>query len=322
MKEKRQSFALSYAGIPQLLSDLEGKFSRQGVRFRSAKPVSIGDEVEILVRVPDSSHPLPLLGEVAWLSPEQDAEGKRVVLVRNLRLTPEAEQRIALLRTPPHRPSPLEGIEEAEVEFPPPQGAPPPAPLGNAPEKPEKRRSFLWLYITLGVVLLSAGIATWLVFGGLRWIQMNFLAPHEFVNLPPPPVVVLGAEPELPKPEAPPPPPPPPRKLPPLILKEFDYYQRPQENEFIFGFTRPPFEVVEEPGGEPGQVVLFVSGSRSGLEKEQYFFPFEYVQSVLFDEGEGGGLRIIFFGKNPSYIPKPQWEIRGRELVVRFVPST
>lgn len=320
--KQRPSFALNYPGIEPLLTDIKGKFARQGLKVRSAREVTIGEDVEILVRVPENPNPLLLQGVIAWISPQPDPEGKRVLLIRDLRLSNEAQRQLEILkRRETHTPT-LEEIPEAEVELP----SPPPASRSLAEPSEAKTseetllRRFLWLWITLGVLLLLGGAATWLSLGGLRWIQMNLLSPPSFVHLPPPPLTLRAPEPSLPRPEAPPPPP---KKIPPLIILDFEFAQRPQENEFVIIFNRPFSGVEVLPGESPGQVVFFIPRSRVQLEKEQYFFPYEYVQSALFEEEEGGaGVRIVFFGKNPNYIPKPQWEERGRELVIRFVPTS
>jgi len=235
-----------------------------------------------------------------------------VVLVRNLRLSEDSHQRVQSLKKKPPTPAP-ERIVPAEIE-----ASPVPGDRSDRREAPpQRKRSLLWLWISLGVVVLLGGVALWLSFGGLRWIQMNLLAPPSLVHLPPPSLSLLAPEPELPAPTLPPPLPP--KKPAPLLLVDFEYYQKPAENEFIFIFNRPFREVNRFPGDGPSQVVLFVPGGRFRLDNEQQFFPFTFVQSVLFEEAEdGSGLRIIFSGRNPDYIPPPVWEINGRELRVVF----
>lgn len=178
-----------------------------------------------------------------------------------------------------------------------------------------KSRKGLW--IGLGLLLLVGGGLTWFfAFGGDRIVAMLALDAPPPLTVPPPAATVMGVEPPLPAPKAPPPPKK--RVLPPAVAQSFDYFQRSGENEFIITFNRPVREVVTSRIQSPLMHVFYVERARNGLDKGQYFLPFEYVRTVQLEE-QGGDLRVLFISQRSDYLPDPVWEIRGRELRVRFI---
>lgn len=327
----QHQFAIRYPDLAAFPGEVDGRIAEQGLHLRTQKEIQVGERVGLQFRFPQREDPLLAIGAVGWVSAQPDEQGRRSLVVRDIVFDAPSQQILDLVRRTP-------AVEEAEPvragHAPAPAAAAPassPAPTVRAPRAAEpsaadepaaadadarKRR----IFIALAVLLVLAGsIAGWLFgLGGWRYVAMALLNPPA-LTMPDAPAVRGGVEPPLPAPvvvEAPPPP----KPVPPAMATSFDYFQRPGRNEFTVTFNRPPGRVVTSRTTSPLVQNFYVEKARARLEKAQYFLPYDLVRTVTFEE-EGGNLRIGFLAQRPDWLPTPVWELRGRELVVRFVAN-
>lgn len=322
-------FAVRLPDLTAFPRELEDRIHVHGLHLKTAKEVQVGETVAVQFRFPQREDPLCAEGVIAWVAAQPDAQGKRSLVVRHLKFDAEAERIIELVRTTP-------AVEEADLPraasvVPPPPPSPRVVPVPELEPAPEilqanatgdgatddaaaqkKRRIIMLGAMGLLLVLLLG----WLfALGGLRWVQMTFL--------PPPPPLTVGPRDLVAQPEPPlakPKPAPAPVRVPPTaVATNFDYFQRPAMNEFILTFNRPlSGKIVERRSEDPLMHTYYIERADTRLDKDQYFLSFDMVRTVLF-EHESGVLRVSFIAQNAHYLPQPVHEVRGRELVIRFI---
>jgi hypothetical protein len=333
----QHQFAIRYPDLAVFPREVDERIAEQGLHLRTQKEIQVGERVGLQFRFPQREDPLLAVGAVGWVSAQPDEQGRRSLVVRDIVFDAASQQILDLVRRTP-------AVEEAEhvraAAVPPRAAEPPPAAAPAAPqaarpvpaatataaaidvtEAPEgdadarKRR----IFIALAVLLVLLGSAAGWLFGlgGWRYVAMALLNPPA-LSMPEAPAVRGGVEPPLPEPvvvAAPPP-----KPIPPAVATSFDYFQRPGRNEFTISFNRAPRRVFTSRTTSPLVQTFYVERARVNLDKAQYFLPYDLVRTVTFEE-EGGNLRISFLAQRPDWLPNPIWELRGRELVVRFVAS-
>jgi hypothetical protein len=328
-------FAVRYSDLALFPREIEDKLSVHGLHLKSSREIQVGESVALQFRFPQREDPLNATGVVAWVSATPDAQGKRSVVVRNLVFDAESEKILDLVRsTPPAEESALATSVPARTPTPGPVQAPTPTPRSDVDQPPlevarpnaaaqgagaEAERRPKALFIALGIVggLLIALLVWLFTLNGVRWVKMTFFAPPEALTVQMRAVPLLAPEPPMERPAAAPPPP---KPIPPAVATSFDYFQRPAQNEFIITFNRPVAKVITSRIESPLTQSFYVEHALARLEKEQYFLPFEMVRTVAFEQ-DADVLQVRFLSQNPHYLPEPTWEIRGRELIIKFTAT-
>ncbi len=330
----QHQFAIRYPDLAVFPREVDERIAEQGLHLRTQKEIQVGERVGLQFRFPQREDPLLAVGAVGWVSAQPDEQGRRSLVVRDIVFDAASQQILDLVRRTP-------AVEEAEhvraAAAAPRATAPAPAPTHTAPPAtrpaptaaaidvtdsstegdPDTRRRRIFIALAVLLVLLGS-TAGWLFgLGGWRYVAMALLSPPP-LTMPEAPAVRGGVEPPLPEPAVVAAPTP--KPTPPAVATSFDYFQRPGRNEFTISFNRAPRRVFTSRTTSPLVQTFYVEKSRVNLDKAQYFLPYDLVRTVTFEE-EGGNLRISFLAQRPDWLPNPIWELRGRELVVRFVAS-
>lgn len=331
----QHQFAVRYPDLAVFPREIDERIAQQGLHLLTRKEIQVGEQVGLQFRFPQREEPLQAIGVVGWVSAQPDQQGRRSIVVRDLTFDSASQRILDLVRRTPV-------VEDAEVasHVPSPRStaAAPAAPATPTPAVPRAaerpsvavaaatvtgggdeaaRRKKIVLIVVACAVLLLGALAGWLFgLGGWRYVAMALMAPPATV-MPDAPAIRGGVEPSLP---APPVAAPPPKPVPPATATSFDYFQRPGLNEFTLTFTRPPARVVTSRTTSPLMQTFYIERARENLDKSQYFLPFDMIRTVAIEE-EGGNLRVSFLAQRPDWLPTPVWELRGRELVVRFIAT-
>lgn len=313
-------FAVRYPDISQFPREVAEKLNVHGIHLKSQKPVQVGEAIGLQFRFPEREDPLLATAIVAWVSTQVDATGKRAIVAKQIEFDARAHDALDALGGMPEvhaTPTP----HPAAKAQPPLRPKPPVAQIAQQPEaesqtdspKPQDRRKKRLIVggIAAGLVLL---LASWLLFlGGMRFIAIRFLSPPPALNVAYGGTGARGIEPPIPHTPAP-------KPIPPATALGFDYFQKPTSNEFIVSFSRAPDKIITSRVENPLVQTFYIENGRIDLDREQYFLPFNLVRTVTF-EVVAGVLRIGFVAQNPHYLPVPSYDVRGRELVIRFVAT-
>lgn len=347
MNDIAHKFAVAYPTAARLAADLRGRLHTTGLTLHSTRPAMLGQHVLVRFKLKDNGAEFDAAGDIVWVDEAVDANGRRAVLVRSLKLALPDQQRLDALA----HGSGSHDIEVHEIDShhasP---GAQAPRPVvpqvvvsvgestapafataaagmpAAAPVEPRKSRRWLWIVLGLVLALLVA-IGAWIMWlGGWAWIMERWGSVPPEVARPVDDRVDWQAEPLMyvaPAPvSAPPPPPPPPPKPVFARIVDFEYQQGPEYNKFTIIFDRAPRDYDSLMRVDPIRFELRVSMGRIGLEKDppQYFLPYSYVRTVSFDSD--GSDVVISFLATQAYLPRPIVDLEGRELSVMFRPET
>lgn len=319
MTDIQHHFAVRFPDLAAFPREFGEKIAVHGLHLKTQKPVQLGEPLALQFRFPQREDPLTATGIVAWVAQEADATGKRAIIAKKVELDKAAQALLANL------------TQSAEVQPPVATAAPlPPLPSRPAPQPTfvaadldsethlseptdnRKKRAFV-IGGSIGLILLL--LLLWLfALGGMRFIKIRWFTPPAAQNMAYGNTSATGVELPVPFVEAPV------VKAPPATAVGFDYFQRPTVNEFIVTFNRPIEKIVSSRTKTPLVHTLYIEDARVDLDREQYFLPFDLVRTVTF-EVDGGTLRISFVSQNPHYLPEPSYDIRGRELTIKFIAT-
>lgn len=318
MNQIQHQFAVRFSDLAAFQREFNDKIVVHGLFLKTQKTIQLGEALVLQFRFPQREDPLTATGIVAWIADQADASGKRSMIAKKIELDKAAQQVLASLG------------QGSEVQVPVSAAAPPPAPPRSpvAPTlitaeidsetqlaEPQAKHKKRLLFGVGSIALLLLLLLIWLfALGGMTFIQIRWFTPPPALNVAYSNPNLLGVELPIPFVAAPV------VVQPPATAVGFDYFQRPTINEFIITFNRPIAKVVSSRTQTPLVHTLYIEDARVDLEREQYFLPFDLVRTVTFDV-EGGILRISFVSQNPHYLPEPSYDIRGRELVIKFIAT-